>query len=91
MTLCLVHAQRQLQQELGREPTAGELARKMEMSVTRVRKILGVAQEPVSLETPLGEELESRLGDLLVDQGGVSPAQSVSADIKHPQHCRFCR
>ena len=73
----LVHAQRQLQQELGREPTAVELARKMEMSVPRVRKILGLAQEPVSLETPLGEELDSHLGDLLVDKCGTSPSESV--------------
>jgi len=73
----LVHAQRQLRQELRREPTAGELARRMEMSLTVVRKILRVAREPVSLDTPVGEESESRLGDLLMDKGGVSPSQSI--------------
>ncbi|MCL6506923.1 MAG: sigma-70 family RNA polymerase sigma factor, partial [Bryobacteraceae bacterium] len=57
----LVRAQRQLQQELGREPTTEELARRLEMSVAKVRKVLRVAQEPISLETPVGEEEESHL------------------------------
>jgi RNA polymerase primary sigma factor len=73
----LVRAQRQLKQELRREPTPGELARYMEISATRVQKILRVAREPVSLDTPVGEEMESSLGDLLADKEGLSPSQSI--------------
>ncbi len=73
----LVRAQRQLQQELGREPTTEELARRLEMSVTKVRKVLRVAQEPISLETPVGEEEESHLGDFIVDKRGISPSEAV--------------
>jgi RNA polymerase primary sigma factor len=73
----LVRAQRQLQQELGREPTTDELARRLEMSVTKVRKVLRVAQEPISLETPVGEEEESHLGDFIVDKRGISPSEAV--------------
>lgn len=73
----LVRTQRQLQQELGREPTIEELARRMEMTVGRVRKIMRIAQEPISLETPVGEEEESHLGDFIVDRQGLSPSESV--------------
>jgi len=73
----LVRTQRQLQQELRREPTTEELARKMELSVGKVRKVLRIAQEPISLETPVGEEEESHLGDFIVDKQGVSPSESV--------------
>jgi len=73
----LIRASRQLIQELGREPTAEELARRMELPVSKVRKVLRVAQEPISLETPVGEEEESHLGDFLVDQAGVSPSDAV--------------
>ncbi len=73
----LVQAQRQLRQGLRRDPTPGELARHLEISVREVRKVLRVAQEPVSLETPVGEESDSRLGDLLMDKGGVLPSESV--------------
>ncbi|MDW8353480.1 MAG: RNA polymerase sigma factor RpoD [Bryobacterales bacterium] len=73
----LVRAQRQLQQELGREPTTEELARRLEMSVAKVRKVLRVAQEPISLETPVGEEEESHLGDFIVDKRGISPSEAV--------------
>jgi RNA polymerase primary sigma factor len=73
----LVRTQRQLQQELRREPTTEELARKMELSVSKVRKVMRVAQEPVSLETPVGEEEESHLGDFIVDRQGTSPSESV--------------
>jgi RNA polymerase primary sigma factor len=73
----LVRAQRQLRQELRREPTTGELARRMEASVSKVRKILRADQEPVSLEVPVGEERESHLGDLLMDKRGVSYSESV--------------
>jgi RNA polymerase primary sigma factor len=73
----LIRASRQLIQELGREPTSEELARRMELPVSKVRKVLRVAQEPISLETPVGEEDESHLGDFLVDQAGLSPSDAV--------------
>jgi RNA polymerase primary sigma factor len=73
----LIRTSRQLVQELGREPTNEELAKRMELPVSKVRKVLRVAQEPISLETPIGEEEESHLGDLLVDQAGVSPSDAV--------------
>ena len=73
----LIRASRQLIQELGREPTCEELAKRMELSVSKVRKVLRVAQEPISLETPVGEEEESHLGDFLVDQAGLSPSDAV--------------
>jgi RNA polymerase primary sigma factor len=73
----LVRTQRQLQQELRREPTTEELARKMELSVGKVRKALRIAQEPISLETPVGEEEESHLGDFIIDRQGQSPSESV--------------
>jgi len=73
----LVRSQRQLQQELRREPTTDELARRMELSVSKVRKVLRIAQEPISLETPVGEEEESHLGDFIVDRQGSSPSESV--------------
>jgi len=73
----LVRTQRQLQQELRREPTSEELARKMELTVSKVRKVLRIAQEPISLETPVGEEEESHLGDFIVDRQGQSPSESV--------------
>jgi RNA polymerase primary sigma factor len=73
----LVRTQRLLQQELGRDPTTEELARRMEMPVSKVRKVLRIAQEPISLETPVGEEEESHLGDFLVDRRMVSPSEAV--------------
>ncbi len=73
----LIRASRQLIQELGREPTSEELAKRMELPVSKVRKVLRVAQEPISLETPVGEEDESHLGDFLVDHAGVSPSDAV--------------
>ncbi len=73
----LIRASRQLIQELGREPTTEELARRMELPVSKVRKVLRVAQEPISLETPVGEEEESHLGDFLVDTAGLSPSDAV--------------
>jgi len=69
----LVRIQRQLQQDLGREPTTEELSVKMELPVGKVRKVLRIAQEPISLETPVGEEEESHLGDFIVDRRVVSP------------------
>ena len=73
----LVRAQRQLRQALHRDPTPGELSRQMEMSLSKVREIVRATQEPVSLDTPIGERLESRLGDFLPDKEGVSPSQSI--------------
>jgi RNA polymerase primary sigma factor len=73
----LVRMQRQLQQDLGREPTTEELAVKMEMPVGKIRRVLRIAQEPISLETPVGEEEESHLGDFIVDRRVVSPSEAV--------------
>ncbi|MBM3738628.1 MAG: RNA polymerase sigma factor RpoD [Acidobacteria bacterium] len=73
----LVRTQRLMQQELGREPTNEELSRKMELPVGKVRKILRIAQEPISLETPVGEEEESHLGDFIVDKRMASPSEAV--------------
>jgi RNA polymerase primary sigma factor len=73
----LVRTQRQLVQELGREPTSEEIAKRMDIPVAKVRKILKIAQEPISLETPVGEEEESHLGDFIVDRRVVSPSEAV--------------
>ena len=73
----IVRTQRLLQQELGREPTTEELAKRLDMSVAKVRKVLRVAQEPISLETPVGEEEESHLGDFIVDKRMTSPSEAV--------------
>jgi RNA polymerase primary sigma factor len=73
----LVRMQRQLQQDLGREPTTEELSLKMELPVGKVRKVLRIAQEPISLETPVGEEEESHLGDFIIDRRVVSPSEAV--------------
>ena len=69
----LVRVQRQLLQELGREPTAEEIAEEMKIPVERVREILKISQEPVSLETPIGEEEDSHLGDFIQDENGPVP------------------
>lgn len=73
----LVRASRKLVQELGREPTPEEIATKMEIPVDKVRKMLRIAQEPISLETSIGEEDDSRLGDFIEDKQVVSPIGSV--------------
>ncbi|HTX34191.1 MAG TPA: RNA polymerase sigma factor RpoD [Bryobacteraceae bacterium] len=73
----LVRTSRELVRELGREPTNEELAKRMQLPVSKVRKVLRVAQEPISLETPIGEEEESHLGDFIVDQRGISPSDAV--------------
>jgi RNA polymerase primary sigma factor len=73
----LVRMQRMLQQDLGREPSTEELAVKMELPVGKVRKVLRIAQEPISLETPVGEEEESHLGDFIIDRRVVSPSEAV--------------
>jgi RNA polymerase primary sigma factor len=73
----LIRTSRQLVQELGREPTSEELSEKMDIPVVKVRRVLKVAQEPISIETPVGEEEDSHLGDFLEDQEQVSPADAV--------------
>jgi RNA polymerase primary sigma factor len=73
----LVRLQRMMQQELGREPTTEELSLRMDLSPSKVRRVLRIAQEPISLQTPVGEEEESNLGDFLVDSRMVSPSEAV--------------
>ena len=67
----------ELVQELGREPTAEEIAKRMDMPASKVRKIMKIAQEPISLETPIGEEEDSHLGDFIEDRGVLSPIDAV--------------
>jgi RNA polymerase primary sigma factor len=74
----VVRTQRQLVQELGHEPTSEEIAKRMDMSVEKVRKIKKIAQQPISLETPIGEEEESHLGDFLEDKTAVSPSDTAT-------------
>jgi RNA polymerase primary sigma factor len=73
----LTRTQRSLVQELGREPTAEEIARRMDMPASKVRKIMKIAQEPISLETPIGEEEDSHLGDFIEDRQVISPIDAV--------------
>jgi RNA polymerase primary sigma factor len=75
----LIRTSRQLVQELGREASSEEIARRMDIPVAKVRKVLKIAQEPISLETPIGEEEDSHLGDFIEDRGAVSPADAVIA------------
>lgn len=74
----LVRVSRQLLQEQGRDPTPEEIAWEMDMSVDRVREIMKIAQEPVSLETPIGEEEDSHLGDFIEDEDALAPAEAAS-------------
>jgi RNA polymerase primary sigma factor len=79
----LIRTSRQLVQELGREPTSEEVARRMDIPVAKVRKVLKIAQEPISLETPIGEEEDSHLGDFIEDRQAVSPSEAViSVNLK---------
>jgi RNA polymerase primary sigma factor len=73
----LIRTSRALVQELGREPSSEEIARKMDIPVSKVRKVLKIAQEPISLETPIGEEEDSHLGDFIEDKSILNPADSV--------------
>jgi RNA polymerase primary sigma factor len=73
----LIRTSRQLVQELGREPSSEEIAKRMDIPVAKVRKVLKIAQEPISLETPIGEEEDSHLGDFIEDRAVVSPAEAV--------------
>ena len=81
----LIRVSRQLLQELGREPTPEEIAKEMEMPVERVREIMKIAQEPVSLETPIGEEEDSHLGDFIEDQDAPAPPEAASASMLREQ------
>ena len=73
----LIRTSRALVQELGREPNSEEIAQRMDIPVSKVRKVLKIAQEPISLETPIGEEEDSHLGDFIEDQNVISPAEAV--------------
>ena len=73
----LIRTSRQLVQELGHEPSSEEIAKRMDIPVSKVRKVLKIAQEPISLETPIGEEEDSHLGDFIEDRSMVSPAEAV--------------
>jgi RNA polymerase primary sigma factor len=73
----LVRASRQLVQALGREPTSEEIAQRLDVPVAMVRKVRKIAQQPISLETPIGEEEDSHLGDLIQDHAAASPAEAV--------------
>ncbi len=75
----LIRTSRSLVQELGREPTSEEIAKKMDIPVSKVRKVLKIAQEPISLETPIGEEEDSHLGDFIEDKSILNPADAVVA------------
>ncbi len=74
----LIRVSRQLLQELGREPTPEEIGQVMKMPTERVREIIKIAQEPISLETPIGEEEDSHLGDFIEDQDALAPAEAAS-------------
>jgi RNA polymerase primary sigma factor len=73
----LIRTSRALVQELGREPSSEEIAKRMDIPVSKVRKVLKIAQEPISLETPIGEEEDSHLGDFIEDRNVISPSEAV--------------
>jgi len=78
----LIRTSRYLVQELGREPTPEEIADKMEFPLEKVRKVLKIAKEPISLETPIGEEEDSHLGDFIEDKKIMSPSEAaISMDL----------
>ncbi|MFC0522578.1 RNA polymerase sigma factor RpoD [Pontibacillus salicampi] len=81
----LIRVQRQLLQDLGREPTPEEIAEDMELTPDKVREILKIAQEPVSLETPIGEEDDSHLGDFIEDQEATSPSDHAAYELLKEQ------
>ena len=81
----LIRVSRQLLQELGREPTPEEIAEEMDMPVDRVREILKISQEPVSLETPIGEEEDSHLGDFIQDESIPTPVEATNQTLLHEQ------
>ena len=81
----LVRVSRQLLQDLGREPTPEEIAKEMDLSVEKVREIMKIAQEPVSLETPIGEEDDSHLGDFIEDQEALAPSDAAAYELLKEQ------
>ena len=81
----LIRVSRQLLQELGREPSAEEIAARAQMPVERVREVLKISQEPVSLETPIGEEEDSHLGDFIQDEHVAVPAEAAAFTLLHEQ------
>ena len=81
----LIRTSRQMVQELGREPTPEELARKLDMPAERVREIKKISQDPVSLETPIGEEEDSHLGDFIQDDNVMIPADQAAFTLLHEQ------
>ncbi|WHH61595.1 RNA polymerase sigma factor RpoD [Petroclostridium sp. X23] len=81
----LIRVSRQLLQELGREPQPEEIAKEMGMSIEKVREIMKIAQEPVSLETPIGEEEDSHLGDFIPDDDAPAPAEAASFTLLKEQ------
>ncbi|HEV2459113.1 MAG TPA: RNA polymerase sigma factor RpoD [Ktedonobacterales bacterium] len=81
----LIRTSRRLLQELGREPTAEEIGHEMEISADKVREIIKVSQEPVSLETPIGEEDDSHLGDFIEDHSALAPAEAASHQLLKEQ------
>ncbi|SJZ84142.1 RNA polymerase primary sigma factor [Pilibacter termitis] len=81
----LIRIQRQLLQDLGREPTPEEIGGEMDLPTEKVREILKIAQEPVSLETPIGEEDDSHLGDFIEDEGATSPAEAAAYEMLKEQ------
>ncbi len=81
----LMRVSRQLHQELGREPTSEEIAEEMELSAERVREIMKISQEPISIHTPIGEEDDSNLGDFLEDDKAIAPADAASQQMLQEQ------
>mgnify|MGYP002230775956 FL=1 len=87
----LVRIQRQLLQSLGREPTPEEIAEEMGLTPERVREIQKISQEPVSLETPIGEEEDSQLGDFIEDDAAVVPPDAASFSMLQEQLAKNAR
>ncbi len=81
----LIRVQRQLLQDIGREPTPEEIGKEMDLSPEKVREILKIAQEPVSLETPIGEEDDSHLGDFIEDQDALAPSDAAAYELLKEQ------
>ena len=81
----LIRVSRQLLQQYGRDPTPEELAKEMDMPEEKVREILKIAQEPVSLETPIGEEEDSHLGDFIPDEDAPAPAEAAAFTLLKEQ------
>jgi RNA polymerase primary sigma factor len=81
----LLRVSKQLLQEFGREPNADEIAKEMQMSVERVREIMKLSQDPVSLETPIGEEEDSHIGDFIADDDVPAPAEAAAFTLLKEQ------